>query len=376
LQHTTTRLPNLDAIRFWAAMLVFLGHGLSPVFSQQGWDKGWAWQFWQSISSGQTGVSVFFVLSGFLISYLLLKEWETRGSVAVGKFYMRRILRIWPLYYALLLFNFLLYPIISNYLGNIGTTVADWRYHLFFLSNFDLLHIYSAGLTPHILIQDINWSIAIEEQFYLFWPLLFLLPKKTWKYLLLAILVSSLIFRINYQADVTFLYFHSLSNLFDLAIGGFFAYLIQYHAKFRAFFENIHTKGHFLLFLITGLLVYFQFDWRYLPYGEAIGHPVLATAFAAIIGAQAFSSSPSIFHLGHFSFANYWGKYTYGFYLLHPIALAAADIGLRALQFNTAQLGAGLLMATVGLLLSFLLSWLSYEVFEKWFLKWRGRFSS
>ena len=357
-------------------MLVFLGHGLSPVFSQQRWDKGWAWQFWQTISSGQTGVSVFFVLSGFLITHLLWQEWETKGSIAVGKFYMRRILRIWPLYYALLLFNFLLYPMISSYLGDTGTTVADWRYHLFFLSNFDLLHIYSAGLSPHILMQDINWSVSIEEQFYLFWPLLFVFFRRIWLLAVVILLMASILFRISYPADVTFLYFHSLSNLFDLAIGGLMAFLIRYRYRVRLRFEKISTQGHLLLFLVAGLLVYFQYDWRYLPYGEAIGHPILAIIFAVIIAAQAFSKSPSILHLGRFSFANYWGKYTYGFYLLHPIALAAADIGLRALDFNTNQLGVGLLMATLGLLLSFLLSWLSYELFEKWFLKWRDVFRS
>lgn len=376
MSNTTTKLPNLDAIRFWAAMLVFLGHGLSPVFSQQRWDKGWAWQFWQTISSGQTGVSVFFVLSGFLITHLLWQEWETKGSIAVGKFYMRRILRIWPLYYALLLFNFLLYPMISSYLGDTGTTVADWRYHLFFLSNFDLLHIYSAGLSPHILMQDINWSVSIEEQFYLFWPLLFVFFRRIWLLAVVILLMASILFRISYPADVTFLYFHSLSNLFDLAIGGLMAFLIRYRYRVRLRFEKISTQGHLLLFLVAGLLVYFQYDWRYLPYGEAIGHPILAIIFAVIIAAQAFSKSPSILHLGRFSFANYWGKYTYGFYLLHPIALAAADIGLRALDFNTNQLGVGLLMATLGLLLSFLLSWLSYELFEKWFLKWRDVFRS
>src|ERR1035437_1430962 len=101
-------------------------------------------------------------------------------------------------------------------------------YNVSFLSNF-VKCFYVGVMMPEV----ITWSVSVEEQFYLFWPLLFtFLPTRYWVHLIILTILGSVAFRICYYNDNVFLYFHSLSVLLDLGIGGLFAYLIKTQNKF------------------------------------------------------------------------------------------------------------------------------------------------
>ena len=95
---------NLDSIRFIAALMVFIGHAISPSYQYLPIKN----TFWEKLlntaSNAGTGVSMFFVLSGFLITYLLISEYELNRKISIQKFYMRRVLRIWPLYFLIVAF--------------------------------------------------------------------------------------------------------------------------------------------------------------------------------------------------------------------------------------------------------------------------------
>ena len=101
------------------------------------------------------GVTLFFVISGFLITYLLLNEQEKSQRVSIPKFYMRRILRIWPIYY--------LYLFIALSVTALWGDSNIW-YYIFFGANIPF--ILTVGIWPIVHY----WSIGVEEQFYLFWP--------------------------------------------------------------------------------------------------------------------------------------------------------------------------------------------------------------
>ena len=128
-----------------------------------------------AFSFGWVGVDAFFVLSGFLITKILLSY--KPGPQAFGIFVLRRTLRTWPLYFATLLASYLV-------LGHDATGARiNWLQHLFFLQNYSREFI-ARTLSP-------TWSLCVEEHFYLVWPLLiFLLPRRVFFYLIPAIFCS------------------------------------------------------------------------------------------------------------------------------------------------------------------------------------------
>ena len=151
------RIPQLDAVR-GVAILVVMMHNTSmkyPILHSE-----------RLFSAGWMGVDLFFVLSGFLITGILL---DTKGSEGYFKnFYVRRILRIWPLYFSLIFFMFVAVRFLnrSQYRGVIETSSPWWAY-LLFLQNF--VGPISTGAAGPL---GVTWSLAIEEQFYLIWPLM------------------------------------------------------------------------------------------------------------------------------------------------------------------------------------------------------------
>src|SRR6476660_5257777 len=99
--------PNLDGLRFFAFFLVYLQHAFGDLLAEIGQPGFWLGRLQTNVSgAGGIGVSFFFVLSGFLITYLILREIQLYGFLDVRAFYIRRSLRIWPLYYAVIIFGF------------------------------------------------------------------------------------------------------------------------------------------------------------------------------------------------------------------------------------------------------------------------------
>lgn len=158
-------LPNLNSLRAIAALMVIMCHlleGQSRTIVFLG-------------NFGSSGVTIFFVLSGFLITYLLLMEQKVFSKININAFYFRRILRIWPLYFLIL---FIAYVVIPYFIPEDHLIEMDRRslksflMNVFFLTNFTLI----LKLTP--LIIRVIWSIGIEEQFYIFWPWLIKMKEK------------------------------------------------------------------------------------------------------------------------------------------------------------------------------------------------------
>lgn len=161
--------PNLNTLRFIAASLVIIHH-IEQMKSLFGIANFWHVPFFEVI--GKLGVVLFFVLSGFLITTLLLDEKDHKGKIDVGHFYLRRVLRIWPVYYLIVVLGFFVWPylpfleipgkdIFPEVLGHRMPNI------LFYLTIFANLGVVIYGSVPY---TSQSWSIATEEQFYLFWP--------------------------------------------------------------------------------------------------------------------------------------------------------------------------------------------------------------
>jgi peptidoglycan/LPS O-acetylase OafA/YrhL len=366
---------NLDAIRFIAAMMVFIGHAMTGAFNHLKFDNVFYLKTISLISNGGMGVSIFCVLSGFLITYLIITETEVNGKLNVKKFYIRRFLRIWPLYFFVVFFSFILYPGVKE-IFDVNTKLgSNILFHISFLSNFDAMNIAQNCYGLDAISQNITWSVSIEEQFYLFWPLIFLLPKKIWIYVISLLLFLSISFRIL-NKDIPFVnYYHTLSVLVDLVIGGGFAYLVKHCKRIRALFEKSNTWSHLFLFLATILILSFGTESVLGSHSNSLGRIITSLLFALIIVSQSLTINKSILNLSNFKLGTTWGKYTYGIYLLHPIVITMVDVSFRIFKINykhsfITEFSVGLLM----LFLTLSISWLSYNYFELRFLKLKNRF--
>jgi peptidoglycan/LPS O-acetylase OafA/YrhL len=158
-------LPQLDTLRFFAFLSVFFYHGLpsNDVSSHSGHARTVA--LLESIvrRSGANGVALFFVLSAFLITELLKREKEFSGTIDLKKFYVRRTLRIWPLYFLMVAIGLMVQPLSPGFRMSVTEIVS----FLLFWRNWDLaLHGFSWNPI------SVLWTVSAEEQFYLVWPLL------------------------------------------------------------------------------------------------------------------------------------------------------------------------------------------------------------
>lgn len=165
--------PELDGLRFLAFLAVFMGHvfhlggaALAPSRPITALDAEW-W-FRGIAHAGTFGVDLFFALSGYLITTLLLREESLHGRIDIRAFWMRRVLRIWPLYYL-----FLAVAFIFNEMSR-STAVA----FLTFTAN---LPITVLSIVQQPIYMGILWSIQLEEQFYLLWPLLLVLVPRRFR---------------------------------------------------------------------------------------------------------------------------------------------------------------------------------------------------
>lgn len=354
--------PNLDGLRFLSFFIVFLCHSSAEVINNLK-DGGFVFTTLKFgvFQSAQLGVSFFFVLSGFLITYLLIAEQKKRGRVDVKLFYVRRALRIWPLYFALLIFNFTILPLI------VSINLPDPLLYFLFLSNFDV--IATGGVNN---LTDITWSVAIEEQFYFVWPLLFfLLNPRYYRFIFPTIIIISAGFRFKYGYVPSVRYFHTFSVMSELAIGGLSAYLAFNFPRFIDFFRTM--PSWLLLFaysLILPLLIFNRFLYAY----STIGKIVLGVVIAFIILEQNYSKN-SIVKMERLKTISEWGRYTYGLYLLHPLVIFFVLLLAQKQGWDSTAILPGIFIGIVCFAVSVFVCYLSYNYFEKPFLDLKKRFS-
>jgi len=244
--------PNLDGLRFFAFFAVFINHASHSL----GYNNNNSIYYFiktNLLANGDMGVCFFFVLSGFLITYLLLEEKNKNGRINIKNFYLRRVLRIWPLYFFIVALCLLVFPLFENHFiadFPIRITIKDLdpAFYLTFTGNFD--YIYN-GVTNFLI--GILWSISIEEQFYVLWPLVIaFIPRKHLMFTFICIIVAAVYFRFYYAGGkMVIINFHSLSRMSDLAMGGVIALLTQH----QRFVERIQGIPKFVIVLIYCIVV-------------------------------------------------------------------------------------------------------------------------
>jgi peptidoglycan/LPS O-acetylase OafA/YrhL len=327
-------------------------------------------------SSGHLGVSFFFVLSGFLITYLMFEEKKSTHEFNVKKFFIRRALRIWPLYFCTLAFSFFVYPAVKEAFGYVDQNPFHFAYQALFLSNFDCIivqHKDLIGVSPMMI--SINWSVAIEEQFYLLWPLVFLSinSRKLWIVCFILVLLSW-IFRANNIRDGAVLYYHSLSVASDLAVGGLGAYLSFFNEVFLNGLKQL--KRPVIVFVYgVGLALLMYSDILFNGFFGQTTFRLMQTLFFCFVILEQNNCEQSFFKIGNWPRLSFMGRYTYGLYMLHAIGIQVAIVYFRYAGFaQDENIYFSLLYVAISLFVSMSLSVVSYHVLESHFLRWRNIF--
>ena len=304
---------------------------------------------------GQSGVVLFFVLSGFLITRILL---NTKGSKNYFKnFFIRRSLRILPLYYIFLLIHYYLAPLIlKTEIPNFSLQI----YHYLFLQDFAMTFNWLYSGPGHF------WSLAVEEHSYLFWPFVIIItPKKQLLKVILSIIVISILIRalmLNYNYNG---YFFTFTRFDALAIGAILSLL-----ELRYRFSHKYLSRYIILLigiLIPSVLMWTMFSGSGNNTIQIFKYLVIGFTFFSIIGMVLSIKDKSVINkILESRFFRYSGKISYGLYVYHPL------IFLILLKYcNTHIL---LLNFVICFSLTYLISTLSYRYFENPFLKLKKYF--
>lgn len=364
--------PDLDSLRTIACAMVIYQHVFSATAMRLVPYPLVHRVFGMLPGPGGLGVSFFFVLSGFLITYLLLTEQRTTGSVDVKAFYQRRILRIWPLYYLLLLLMLFICPAAKRLLGiSLDIEAAHPAWYLLFLSNYATIML---GEGHGAMAVNITWSVAIEEQFYVVWPLVFrLLPRSLYKWVFPTIIVGSTVFRLLHWHEPMVLYFHTMSVISDMALGGLCAYCALSRPGFIVGLQRL-TSPQIALVYVGGATI--ALCLGALAHGPAVGLcRLLPTAFFAFVIVEQCFAAKSPIKLRNVKVLYRLGKYTYGLYVLHPLAMLAHTMTLQWLRMSSQSLGVALCVALSTAGLSVALAYVSYRFYERPFLGMKQRFA-
>jgi peptidoglycan/LPS O-acetylase OafA/YrhL len=309
---------NLDALRFLAAFSVFIFHYFRDIKAfYAGIEENNVFKGLLIIADkGGLGVNFFFVLSGFLITYLILHERTTTGQFNPGKFLIRRTLRIWPLYFIVILIGFVVFPLLFDWYHTIHNPLM----YVFFLANFDEI---TNGLHDSVNFLTAPWSVAVEEQFYLFWSialfLLFKIQKFRLEILILILYLLSFWFREIFWHNERIIYYHTFSVCQDILTGSFIGLSLfngkKWIQKILAF-----QKWKIILIYIVGISICILKNKIFAGQMILFERCVLSLFFGFIILEQSLGKN-SVLKWGKISFLNYLGKISYGFYMYHLVVM-------------------------------------------------------
>lgn len=361
------RFPGLNSLRFYAALFVVIGHIPLNQESLRLPHAAPTISFYR----GAIAVSFFFTLSGFLITYLLLQESRRTGKIDVRSFYLRRICRIWPVYFAVILFGLFFYNALLPLLGipyrveyNLWTALL---LYIFFLPNL-MNSLYTVGgiLNP-------TWSIGVEEQFYLAWAPAVRKAGERLPLLCGAVLAAFFGLSILNHYDVFGPYewknFVGQLEFHFMAAGALGAWALFRHRERLLgtwlFSSRFVQVALFALVLDFYFLGYAQYNWFF---AEAI-QLVLYTWLILNVAGNPRNVLPVENRA-----CDYLGTISYGIYMFHMVAVYATSQVFRVWhgwQGSLPLYYAAYYMMAIGLTL--LLAHLSYWLYELPFLRLKDR---
>lgn len=359
-------LPGLNGLRALAAMTVLWGHVFHPFVGD------WGIRGKELPIMTFDGVTLFFVISGFLITFLLLNEVERSGTVSIPKFYMRRILRIWPLYYVFMIVAL--------------TTTQSWSnpnvwYYWFFGANIPFA--FWVGIMP----VGHYWSIGVEEQFYLFWPWVVKHTKRNEgrgnernrflrfvkkHYLISVSLLICLAW--NLIKFVILLVWGHCGAYRILAVTRFDCMMIGaigailYYQKTGWFMKLAQNRW---IGALAILLLVFPHWTGFIP--ASLRHLVTAVVSLFAILGQLEPNKP-LLNMENRLFDSV-GKISYGIYIIHPLLIFFLSKLWSAMEVPFGEVFQVIIIYIGITIITYGVAWLSYRYLEKPFLTLKNRFA-
>jgi peptidoglycan/LPS O-acetylase OafA/YrhL len=371
-------LPELDVLRFFAFLSVFIAHVAYLSLSVSTGGFGIA---------GSFGVDLFFTLSSYLITRLLLRECDLTGQLGIRAFYLRRILRIWPLYFFFLAFVFCVSRLVQAHgdrllVATLGEPSFGYLFALLFLvGNIAITFRGPLGLALNPL-----WSLCVEEQFYLLWPQIVGRVRRSAiapiavAMLLVAAGARALAASLGYHGDQVF--FFTLTRLDPIAAGILLAMVPQ------SFCANLGRAPRVALVVLGAVCWGLAAGvWKVntataTGLGMSLGYPAAALGSVAFLVATLGAGNPnSRFFLKRWLV--YLGKISYGLYMYHGFFIVMSrDLTLRLIIAWSARFGrpfplalTWVLYVLCALTFTVITAACSYRWLETPFLRLKGRFT-
>lgn len=352
--------PALDGLRGVAILLVVLLHNFG---------------FMNYFFFGWLGVDLFFVLSGFLITEILLNNLDTPHSLR--NFYIRRVLRIFPVFYLLLIVCLWVLPHIDLLNLNLAYYTSNQHWFWVYLQNW--LFIFKEPYGNKLLIH--TWSLAVEEQFYLLWPAAVVLIKKPKRllalaaFVLFAVSLTRFLLWINKIDDLAYASLYTFTRIDGICVGCIIALLMKINPDW--------LKRNTAIIVFSFALLNFSFYFistRYsftLPFLAFAGYTTFAMLFGLLVYDAALGHTKLIQFLFNNRFLKFFGKISYGLYMYHwPIYMLCFGSCLKLLETKLflphqyALLSSSVLVT----ILSIIVSVISLHYFENIFTRLKSRF--
>jgi peptidoglycan/LPS O-acetylase OafA/YrhL len=358
--------PELDVLRFFAFFAVFLHHALprdASLYVGSGIPEFATQLLLTAKGAGAYGLDLFFTLSSFLITDLLMREWVESGRIGLRNFYIRRALRIWPLYFVFLLITVLIVPHI----------LPEDQFGTIYLVSFALFSGNWGCVVSGIPFSVASplWSISVEEQFYIVWPLLLMVfgfnRVRQVAFVLFGIALLARYALALHGATDAAVWCNTLVRLDTIAYGAILAVTLRGRVPQIASIVRLVMCG---IAVLLWLLIA-----RYLSqdgFSSLVTYPLSAIASVTLLVAT-LRKDAGVLNYAPFSWLVYLGKISYGLYVFHLLALTMMS---KVLSIPVVDIPLNFERRFIlAFILTVISAALSYRFLERPFLKLKRRFS-
>ncbi len=367
--------PKLDSIRFYAFLIVFISHTFFnsrndllksfPSLLERGE---------RYFAHGEVGVQIFFMLSGFLIAYLSMRQVQKTGTFSILHFFKKRVLRIWPLYFLVIGLSYVLYLIQGKALS-LGCTSM----FLYFFGNICL----AEGMPDVVSTITISplWSVSIEEQFYIVFPFLFLLGivlykryRKVSKWLAVSAIFVLYVFALHsrfiHAENWSYISYSAVSALPSILSGILLALgIVMYENAFKKI--AAHKKTVSIIAVFSFLIAF------YIKFAGSLGAalyilPIFITTACLILLSVFDEVDEQPKPVSRWAITTqYLGRISYGLYVYHMISIVGINYVYTVLSLTPTYLPNIYMKIISTFLITIFMAHMSYRYIEKWFLKFK-----